>query len=96
MLISFFELIGSYIGVRLVTPRRLRNNDLLRVGIPIVADNLRGGFVLKNATTHFAQHLGCFGNLAYHNLTDDVTVISKRSKGYLGKCSILADKISRN
>ena len=37
-LISFFELLSTYVGVGLWKPDRLCNTDLMWLGIPIVAD----------------------------------------------------------
>ena len=56
-LIIFFELLGAYIVVRLWTPKRLRNNDLLRSEIPIASDDLWVTF-LKNDTHRPDEHLG--------------------------------------
>ena len=39
-LISVFELLGAYIGVRLWTPYRICNNDLLWLEVPVVTENL--------------------------------------------------------
>ena len=46
-LISFFELLGAYVGIRLWAPSRLGNQDLTWLAIPIGADNLGGRFHLK-------------------------------------------------
>ena len=45
-IISFFELLGTYIGTGLWNPELQGNNDLLRLEIPIVADNLWRGSIL--------------------------------------------------
>ena len=43
-LISCFELLGTYVGIRLSTPGRLGNNDLTWLEIPIAADTLGNDF----------------------------------------------------
>ena len=47
-LISFFELMGTYAGVKLLTPGRLGSADLLRSEIPVAAENQGKYFTLKS------------------------------------------------
>ena len=55
-LISFFELLATYIGIRLRAPSRIDNKDLSWIEIPIVTDNLGATLFQKNVyicTTNF-------------------------------------------
>ena len=48
MLISFFELLAAYVGIRLWGPNRIGNKDLSWPATPIVTDNIGNDFILKN------------------------------------------------
>ena len=72
-LISFFELLGTYIGIRLCAPNRLKG-DLTWLGIPAVADNLRNDFILRKTlyvkkanTSGVTRIIGPYSNDKYRN-----------------------------
>ena len=95
-LISFFELLGAYIGVRLWTPSLLCNNDLVWSAIPIVTDNIGDDFILRKHYAADSPASWMLRELAPHSLTNNTTIVSKHTKGDSGKLDIWADKISRN
>ena len=82
-LISRLEPLGAQIGVRILAPERLCNNDLLWLEIPIANDDIGGDFIPK----HYAKPIltsWMSQEMAAHNLTNNVTVISKHAKGVPG------------
>ena len=94
-LISFFELLGTYVGIKLWTPSRIGNQDLTWLEIPIAAVNLGNDFILRK---HYntRQTSWTLQELASHSLTTNTAIISKRMKGDSSGWSILAGEISRN
>ena len=83
-LIIFFELLWTYIGARLWTPSRLGNNDLIRLAIPIVADNLGNDFIIRN---HYASDIPTSWMLrefSPHSLTTNTAIVSKtHERGFM-------------
>ena len=95
-LISFFELLGTYFGIRLWAPRRLGNNDLTWLEIPITKDNLGNDFTISKLYSSSMLTSWMLQELAVHSLTTNTAIVSKHTKGDSGKRSIWADKLSRN
>ena len=60
-LISFFELLGNYVGIRLWSPDRLCNTDLMCLEIPIVADKRCNDFIPGNITQRIGPPIGRCG-----------------------------------
>ena len=58
--ISVFELLATYIGIRLWSPSLLTNKDLSWLAIPIVTDNLGGDFILEKCIHLHDKRLGCY------------------------------------
>ena len=83
-LISFFELSGAYIGVRLWTPERLRKKDLLWLATPRAADYLGVDFPIGKHYATSRPTSWMLQEMAPHNLTNNAAIISKHSKGVLG------------
>ena len=96
MIISFFELLATYVVIGLWAPNRLENKDLSRLAIPIATDNIGGDFILGKMYAPERPTSWMLQELAAHNLTTNIAIISKRQKGNSGEWSILADKLSRN
>ena len=90
-LISFFALLGPYIGASLWGPNSLGNKDLIWLEIPIVADNLGSDFILRKHYTTARPTSWALQELAAHRLTADATIVSEHMKGdsvkmvYLGR-----------
>ena len=95
-LIIFFELLWTYIGARLWTPSRLGNNDLIRLAIPIVADNLGNDCIRRKHYAKTRPASLALQESAAHSLTGNTTIVPKHMGGRSGKLSIWAEKISRN
>ena len=93
-LISFFELLGAYAGVRLCPPSRPRNTDLIWPEIPTVADNQRRDYIPKKNYATSRPAAWMLLELAVHNLTNNITLMSKHCKGDSGLCAF-SDKTSR-
>ena len=68
-LISCFELLGTYVGIRLSTPGRLGNNDLTWLEIPIAAHNLGNDFILRGLYKSSRPTSWMLQELAAHSLT---------------------------
>ena len=95
-MINFFELLATYIGLRLWSPNRLENKDLKWLEIPMTTDNLGNDFILKKKYTSKRPTAWMLQEIAARSLTNNITITSDRKKGDSGKWSILADKVSRN
>ena len=95
-LVSFFELLGTCVGIRLWAPSRLGNNDLARLGIPIGADNLGNDFTIRKLYTSSMPTSWMLQELAVHSPATNTDIVSKRTKGDSGKWSIWAVKLIRN
>ena len=80
-IISFFELLGRYIGVRLWAPNSLCNKVLLWIAIPIVTDNLGNDFILRKHYTTTRPTSWMLQELAAHSLTTNTTIVAKHMKG---------------
>ena len=77
-LIGFFELLGTYVGIRLWAPFRSCNKDLIWTGIPISTDDQCGDYILKKKYTSDRPTSSRLRELAVHNLTNNLTVMSSR------------------
>ena len=95
-LISFFELLGTYVGVRLWGPSRIGNQDLTWLGIPMVTDNLGNDFILRKHYTSTRPTSWALQELEVHSLTTNTAIISKHMAGDSAKWPIWAGKLSRN
>ena len=95
-LISFFELLGGYLGIRLWAPSRLGGNDLTLLAIPIATGNLGNDSILRKHYTSSSPSSWMLRELAARSLTTNTAIISKHMKGGSGKWSIWAGKLSRN
>ena len=87
-LISFFELLGAYIGVRLWTPGRQGNKDLIWLAIPTVTDNLGNDFMLSKHYTTERPTSWMLQESAAHSLAANTTIVAKHMKGDSAKWSI--------
>ena len=87
-LISFFELQGTYVGIRLCAPSRLGGNDLTWLEIPSVTDNLGNDFILRKLYTSSMPTSWILQEMAAHSLTTNTAIVSKHTKGVSGKWSI--------
>ena len=88
--ISFFELLGAYIGVRLWAPKRLGKQDLLWIAIPIVTGNLGNDFILRKHYAKTRPTSWMLQELAVHSLTTNTAIISKHMEGDSANWSIWA------
>ena len=95
-LISSFGLLGNYAAARLWAPGRLCNTDRTWLGIPIVADNQRNYFILKKHYATSRPSDWVLKEMAVRNLTNNVTITSKRYKGDSGTRSAPSEKVGRN
>ena len=84
-LISFFGLLGTYVGIRLWAPSRIGNNDLTWLEIPTVAENIGNDSTVRKLYTSSMPKSGMLLDLAVHSLTTNTTIVSKHMKRWLGK-----------
>ena len=96
ILIGCFAILWAYIEIRLWAPNRLGNQDLTRLAIPTVAENLGGDYILRKHYTSTRQTSWALQEFAAHSLTDNTTIISKRTKGDSRKWSIWLVGVSGN
>ena len=94
--ISFFELLGTYVGIMLGAPSLLGNNDLTWLVIPIVADNLGNDSPIWELYTSSMPTSWVLQELAAHSLATNTAIASNRMKGDSGKRPILAGELSRD
>ena len=87
-LVSFFELLRTYVGIRLWAPSQLGNNDLTWLEIPIVADNLGNDFIIRELYTSSTPTSWMLQEMAVRCLTTNTAIVSKHMKGGSGKWSI--------
>ena len=95
-LLSFFELLGTYVGIRLWAPSRLGGQDLTWLEITIPTDNLGDDFILRKHYTSTKPTSWMLQEFEVHSLTKNTAIISKRMEGDPAKWSIWAGKLSRN
>merc|ERR1712112_458030 len=79
-IINFFELLSTYIGLRLWPPNRVKNTDLQWLAIPMTTDNLGNDFILKKKYTSGRPTSWMLQEIAVHSLTSNTTIISNRKK----------------
>ena len=83
-MINFFELLATYIGLRLWSPKRLENKDLQWLEIPMTTDNLGNDFILKKKYASKRPTAWMLQEIAARSLTSNITITSGREKGIQG------------
>ena len=76
-LISFFSLLGTYVGIRLRETVRSCKKDLIWPEIPIVTGDQGDDYIIKKNYTTSRPTSWVFQELDVHNLATNLTAISR-------------------
>ena len=94
-IISFFELPGTCAGFRSRAPIRPCNTDLIWRAIPIVTDNQGDDYILNRNYTAHRPISWMLQELDFHNLTNNIAIMSGHRNGDSALWSLSAGKAIR-
>ena len=95
-IISFSDFLGTYAGARLWAPGRSCNTDLIWLEIPIVTDYQGNNYISEKNYTTYRPNSRMSQELAAHNQTNNIAIISRHCKEDSGLWSLFPYKTSRD